>query len=51
MPFIRPPFARRVSKRSEWVTPRPAVIQFTSPGRIGCTAPVESRWVISPSNR
>jgi hypothetical protein len=31
--------------------PRPAVIQFTSPGRIGCTDPTLSRWTISPSKR
>ena len=29
--------ARRSSKRSEWVMPRPAVIQLTSPGRIACS--------------
>ena len=34
MPCIGPPWARRSSKRSEWVMPRPAVIQLTSPGRI-----------------
>jgi hypothetical protein len=51
MPFIRPPWARKVSKRSEWVMPRPAVIQLTSPGRISWVTPVESRWVMPPSNR
>ena len=29
--------------RSEWVTPEPAIIQLTSPGRIVWSAPVESR--------
>ena len=28
-------------ERSEWTTPNPAVIQFTPPGSISCTAPVE----------
>ena len=31
--------------------PRPAVIQFTSPGRIACSEPTLSRCMISPSNR
>ena len=38
-------------ERSEWATPAPAVIQFTPPGSMRCTAPVESRWTIDPSNR
>ena len=32
MPCTRRPAARACSKRSEWVMPRPAVIQLTSPG-------------------
>ena len=32
MPCIAPPVWRSLSKRSEWVMPRPAVIQFISPG-------------------
>ncbi len=51
MPFIVPPWARRSSNRSEWVMPRPAVIQLTSPGRITSVEPTLSRWVIAPSNR
>jgi len=39
------------SKRSEWAMPRPAVIQLTSPGRIGIAVPRLSRCTISPSNR
>ena len=39
-----PPCAAGASKRSEWVMPRPAVIQFTSPGRIACSEPTLSRW-------
>ena len=38
-------------ERSEWATPAPAVIQFTPPGSMRCTAPVESRCTIDPSNR
>src|ERR1700720_3801298 len=30
---------------------RPAVIQFTAPGRIGIIVPRLSRWIISPLNR
>ena len=37
--------------RSLWATPRPAVIQFTPPGSICWTAPVESRCSSAPSNR
>ena len=33
------------------VMPRPAVIQFTSPGRIACSEPTLSRCMISPSKR
>ena len=51
MPSIRPPSARSSSKRSEWVMPLPAVIQFTSPGRMTISLPTLSRWVIEPSNR
>ena len=29
--------------RSEWLTPRPATIQFSSPGRMIWSAPVLSR--------
>ena len=36
---------------SVWLIPRPAVIQFTSPGRIGCSEPTLSRCMISPSKR
>ena len=38
-------------ERSEWATPDPAVIQFTPPGSMRCTAPVESRCTSAPSNR
>ncbi len=48
---MEPPVTRRVSNRSEWVMPLPAVIQFTSPGRMSTCEPTLSRWVISPSNR
>jgi hypothetical protein len=48
---MRPPSRRAFSKRSECVMPRPAVIQFTSPGRIACSEPTLSRCMISPSNR
>ena len=41
----------RDSVGSEWVMPRPAVIQLTSPGRIACSEPTLSRCIISPSNR
>ena len=51
MPCIAPPSRRSASNRSEWVMPRPAVIQFTSPGRMAISEPTLSRWVISPSNR
>ena len=37
--------------RSECAMPRPAVIQLTSPGRIGCRVPRLSRWMISPRSR
>jgi hypothetical protein len=52
MPDSSPPLARISGPvRSEWAIPRPAVIQFTSPGRIGCSVPRLSRWTISPANR
>ncbi|MNT71307.1 hypothetical protein D3C72_2097790 [compost metagenome] len=38
-------------ERSEWTMPRPAVIRFTSPGRITISVPRLSRCLISPSNR
>ena len=37
--------------RSEWAMPRPAVIQLTAPGRIACSVPRLSRWMISPSDQ
>ena len=37
--------------RSEWAMPRPAVIQLTSPGRMSCSQPSVSRWVIVPDHR
>lgn len=42
---------RRISAlvRSEWVTPLPAIIQFTSPGYTIWSAPVLSRWWNAPS--
>src|SRR6185436_5489676 len=51
MPFMGPPSRRARSKRSEWVMPRPAVIQLTSPGRIACSTPKLSRCMISPAKR
>src|SRR5271155_2992495 len=46
-----PPSRRSAAVRSEWTMPRPAVIQFTAPGRIGIAVPRLSRWTISPSNK
>ena len=37
------------SVRSLWAMPRPAVIQFTAPGRMGWRTPSVSRCRISPS--
>ena len=39
----RPSRAPPARVRSEWAMPRPAVIQLTSPGRIGCSVPRLSR--------
>ena len=51
-PASRAPPARSAGGvRSECTMPRPAVIQFTAPGRIGTTLPRLSRCRISPSNR
>ena len=46
-----PPMRRSGAVRSECTMPRPAVIQLTSPGRIGTAVPRLSRCMISPSNR
>ena len=46
-----PPARRSGAVRSECTMPRPAVIQLTSPGRIGTAVPRLSRCMISPSNR
>ena len=44
MPCISPPLDRHDgSVRSEWTMPEPAVIQFTSPGRIFWLTPRLSR--------
>ncbi len=52
MPERPPPAARICGEvRSECAMPLPAVIQLTSPGRIGCSEPRLSRCRISPSKR
>ena len=51
-PCIGPPDARNAgSARSECAMPRPAVIKFTSPGRLTCTLPRLSRWTFSPARK
>src|SRR5829696_3561043 len=46
-----PPCLNSDGVRSECAMPPPAVIQLTSPGRMGCTVPRLSRWRSSPSKR
>ena len=46
-----PPPRNASGVRSECTMPRPAVIQFTAPGRIATSLPRLSRCMISPSNR
>ena len=42
------PLRAAAEVRSEWVTPRPATIQFSAPGRMIWSAPMLSRWWKSP---
>jgi hypothetical protein len=37
--------------RSEWTMPRPAVIQFSSPGRIGSAVPRPAAAVVSTDEK
>jgi len=51
-PCMRPPvFWNSGSGISEWTTPSPAVIHWTSPGVSAPACPRESRWRIAPARR